>query len=261
MSWKSFEEECVRYLNNKYGSWFKLKGESDSTISDIFFDNGIRRFYIEAKMSKAQCGQFVLLPDLNDQIFRYSNKNKTLQNKFTDQIISYMNNYFHKFYQVGTSGINIELPKSVFYNFILDYYQHKGVDFFITKSNQNFLIFPVSQFSKYFDVTTNYRLKKSGSSNLNDKNKIDFENAMRLTGFKYRFTSEIDIVSDVELNGKRIKGKNYDYLLKKKNNAYTVRKLSNTKNMNVIFSIQLFSYITVQRKLDIIAFENAIKKE
>lgn len=84
---------------------------------------------------------------------------------------------------------------------------------------------------------------------------------MRLTGFKYRFTSEIDIVSDVELNGKRIKGKNYDYLLKKKNNAYTVRKLSNTKNMNVIFSIQLFSYITVQRKLDIIAFENAIKKE
>ena len=81
-------------------------------------------------MSKAQCGQFVLLPDLNDQIFRYSNKNKTLENKFTDQIISYMNNYFHKFYQAGTSGINIELPKSVFYNFILDYYQHKGVDFF-----------------------------------------------------------------------------------------------------------------------------------
>lgn len=37
MSWKTFEEECTSYLNRKYGIKFEQQGESDSTVSVIYF--------------------------------------------------------------------------------------------------------------------------------------------------------------------------------------------------------------------------------
>lgn len=57
MSWRTFEEECTAYLNEKYGIKFEQQGESDSTVSDILYRGKDKDFYIEAKMSNAQCGQ------------------------------------------------------------------------------------------------------------------------------------------------------------------------------------------------------------
>lgn len=116
MSWKTFEEECVAYLKRKYGRQFKLKGGSDSTLSDIFFNNGLKCFYIEAKMPSAQCGQFVLIPDSDNRIFKYSNKNKTNENEYTRMIVEFMNSNFECFCNSGTAGIDINMQKLVFYN-------------------------------------------------------------------------------------------------------------------------------------------------
>ena len=94
MQWKIFEEECLKYLNGKYGNYFKLQGKSNSTVSDIYFNGEGNSFYIEAKMPTAQCGQFVLLPSVENKKLMYSNKNKTQQNEFSDEVIKFINNAF-----------------------------------------------------------------------------------------------------------------------------------------------------------------------
>lgn len=66
-----------------------------------------------------------------------------------------------------------------------------------------YLIFPVEQLPKYFDVIAKYREKKSGSSSLNSINKSDFEYAMGIAGLFFDFIV-LDIISDMYLDG--IKG-------------------------------------------------------
>lgn len=259
MSWRNFEEECTLYLNKKYGIKFEQQGEFDSTVSDILYRGEKKDFYIEAKMPNAQCGQFVLLSDLKNGVFKYSPKNKTSENQYTKMIVDLMNSNFHKFCNSGTAGSYINMPKSIFYNWIINYYKEKDVEFFITKNQGEFLIFHIDQFPKYFDVTAKYREKKSGSSSLNNYNKSDFEYAMSIAGIDFSF-SGLDIISDNYLDRVKVNGKKYDYLLRKNGSTYKVRKLSNTRNSNVIFSIELMEYDVEQQKKDIIKFENAISE-
>lgn len=259
MSWKNFEEECTAYLNEKYGTKFEQQGDSNSTISDILYRGDSKTFYIEAKMPNAQCGQFVLLPDLKKSVFKYSPKNKTNENEYTRMIIDFMNINFYEFCNSGTTGSVINIQKSVFYNWIIKYYREKGVEFFITKDTEDFLIFPIDQISKYFNVIAKYREKKSGSSNLNNSNKSDFEYAMINAGIDFIFNG-LEIISDKNLDGIKVKGNKYDYLIRKKVSNYMVRKLSNTRNANVIFSIELMKYDDEQQRKDIIQFEKSIRK-
>lgn len=259
MSWKTFEEECTSYLNRKYGIKFEQQGESDSTVSDILYCGEKKCFYIEAKMPNAQCGQFVLLPNFKKGVFKYSSKNKANENEYTRMIIDFMNSNFYEFCDSGTAGSDINMPKSVFYGWIVNYYKEKGAEFFITKDRGEFLIFPIDQFPKYFDVTAKYREKKSGSSSLNSSNKSDFEYAMGIAGIDFSF-SELDIISDRNLDGVKVNGKKYDYLLRENGSTYKVRKLSNTRNANVIFSIELMDYDVEEQKKDVIQFENTISK-
>ncbi|MEG1896155.1 MAG: hypothetical protein RR162_07925, partial [Oscillospiraceae bacterium] len=64
-SWMEFEDECLHYLQNKYGlkGKFTATGKSDCTHSDIFVETSRSNFYIEVKKANAQSGQFVVLPD------------------------------------------------------------------------------------------------------------------------------------------------------------------------------------------------------
>ena len=259
MGWKSFEQECTEYLNEKYGIKFEQQGESDSTVSDILYRGDDNKFYIEAKMSNAQCGQFVLLPDLKNCVFKYSPKNKTKENEYTRMIIDFMDSNFYDFCNSGTAGSDINMPKYVFYKWIINYYKEKGAEFFITKDRSKFLIFPIDQFSKYFDVTAKYREKKSGSSSLNNHNKPDFEYAMGTAGIDFSFNG-LDIISDKPLDGIKVNGNKYDYLLREGDGNYKVRKLSNTRNANVIFSIKLMDYDVDQQERDINQFEKMISK-
>lgn len=223
MSWKTFEEECTSYLNRKYGIKFEQQGESDSTVSDILYCGEKKCFYIEAKMPNAQCGQFVLLPNFKKGVFKYSSKNKANENEYTRMIIDFMNSNFYEFCDSGTAGSDINMPKSVFYGWIVNYYKEKGAD------------------------------------SLNSSNKSDFEYAMGIAGIDFSF-SGLDIISDRNLDGVKVNGKKYDYLLRENGSTYKVRKLSNTRNANVIFSIELMDYDVEEQKKDVIQFENTISK-
>ena len=246
-TWETFEIQCTDYLQNKFGAYAKFnhKGGSDSTIPDILVEtNTGKSFYIEVKHSPAQCGQFVLLPDLNTRTFQYSDKNITPCNEQANRITAYMNQYFDEFREAGTTGKEIDIPdkKNIFSNWIITTYGAKGVKFFITN---HYTLLPLNRFGTYFDITAKYRVKRSGSSNVG-KNRIK-----PVTEYiKSHTDSVIDscingdklyIISSAQLHNQRFILNGYEYMfsLKKMEShaVYEIRRLSNTYNANVIFSV------------------------
>lgn len=257
-----FEQLCYEYLKKTYRTNktdFQREGGMDSTQSDIaVIKNGKIDFYIEVKDTSAQSGQFVLLPDNDKKKFVFSPRNRSKQNEMTDIIISYMNGDFQRFNNAGTSGESIKIDTKVFIDWIVEHYKNKNVKYIISHG-KDFVILPIRKFGQYFDVAANYRIKKSGSSNLAKKDiscvKKMIQECYPLTKFvqegKKLFAEIVgDIYSD------KFKLENYTYYLSKQDKErYEVRKLSNTYNMNVIFSIKL---IKPQEANDLEEFKSEI---
>lgn len=244
-AWQDFENSCCNHLNLKYGSFasFDCEGGSDSTRPDIHvITKSGRSFYIEAKACPAQCGQFVLIPDIASSTFTYSQLNDTAINESARIIIQHMNNDFEDFKEAGTSGKDIILkdgPK-VFADWIINHYKSKGTKFFITN---NYLIFPIEEFSQHFNVTAKYRIKRSGSSSVG-KGSIpavqSVINALNLPITNYRKDdSKLFVTCSRYIHNFRFKYNGYEYMFSQRGNEYEIRKLSNTFNANVIFSIDL----------------------
>lgn len=248
-NWEKFEKDCTDYLNQKFGQYavFRHQGGADSTVADILVqaENG-ENFYIDAKNCPAQCGQFVLLPDLKSNTFKYSPKNATPFNPYAESIMNYMNSNFHTFLQAGTAGLDIQIENSrqVFSGWVIDTYQSKGVAFFI--SNQ-FTLVPIQQFSDYFDVTAKYRIKRSGSSQVG-KSRISavlkhiFAQDFGVADFRID-EGKLFISSPHDLHDRRFELQGKEYLFSRRGCEYELRRLSNTYNANVIFSIQLRSTV------------------
>ena len=243
-TWEQFEIDCTNFLNEQCGEYAKFthQGRSDSTVPDIKVETKKnKQFYIEAKHSPAQCGQFVLLPNVETRQFEYSRLNSTEINEFSQVIIDHMNNDFEEFKEAGTAGKNIEFDncQNVFNDWIIKTYKDKGVKFFITNNN---VILPIEEFAEYFNVSAKYRIKRSGSSSVGSGNidkvteylKSIFSNIELKTTY-----DKIFIDSNEDLHNKRfVIGRN-EFMISKRENNFEVRKLSNTFNANVIFSIEL----------------------
>lgn len=240
--WENFESECVDYLNQQFGKYarFTLKGGSNSTVPDIQV-NTIRgkSFYIEAKHSPAQCGQFVLLPNIATQSFEYSQQNANSLNEYAQMIIDHMNKSFDEYREAGTAGkeIDIQNHEHIFSQWIINAYLLKGVRYFITN---NFLIFPIEQFQTYFNITAKYRIKRSGSSSVGRGN---IDNVLNYLTDNYKInenrieTDKLFIGSEQKLHNQRFILNGHEYMISSRDREYEVRKLSNTYNANVIFSI------------------------
>lgn len=250
--WKDFELNCTTHLNKNFGKYagFIHQGGADSTVPDILVRAVSGHvFYIEAKHSPAQCGQFVLLPNVETHSFEYSKQNVTRINKWSETIINYMNKYFDEFREAGTSGKDIILDNDqyIFSNWIIDYYKNKNVKFFITN---DYNIVPIERFFDYFEISAKYRIKRSGSSNIG-KTRIDFyaELLSNNEAHNYKIThvriegEKLFVSSDRELHNRRFIDKHHEYMFSARGGEYEVRRLSNTYNANVIFSIKLKNHI------------------
>lgn len=240
-----FEIDCVSYLTRTYGNEavrFIHLGKHDANVPDIeTVINGSTRYYIEAKMASAQCGQFVLQPDNLSRTFIYSAK--SMPNTFTSQIQSYMNLHYEEFAAAGTRGRAIELDKSVFYNWVKCYYAQKGVSFFITKG-RDFIIFPLDCFEEYFDISAVYRCKRSGSCPPTVNNRPELERLLSALQIPYTLNlgrqKGAFVQTACDLTNRYMQGPFYEYLFRHDSgNTYKIRRLSNTRNSNVIFQIQL----------------------
>lgn len=244
MTWEKFEEECTDFLNKRFGEYadFIHRGGSDSTHSDILVETRTgRSFYIEAKYSPAQCGQFVLCQYDGRQSFSYSDFNINHINKYAKMIIGYMNKNYDIYRDVDTAGKDIDMPdgSSVFAGWIIQVYKEKGVEFIITN---DYTILPIDLLGDYFEVSATYRIKKSGSSNVGISSLKRVK--QYITSLKYTITKIRDdgdklfVVSPQELHGEHFNIEGTEYMFSLRRNEYEIRKLSNTRNANVIFSIK-----------------------
>ena len=162
--WQEFESACTNFLNNTFGAYasFYQEGGSDSTIPDIkVVTNKGQQFFIDVKHCPAQCGQFVLLPNITTGKFEYSPLNVNRINESARRIIDHMNDSFDEFREAGTTGkeINMENSSDIFADWIIQTYKNKGAQFFITN---NYKIVKVDDFSECFNVSAKYRIKRSG---------------------------------------------------------------------------------------------------
>lgn len=242
--WEEFEVQCTEYLNDRFGHYAKFfhQGGADSTVPDILVKaNSGKSFYIDAKHSPAQCGQFVLLPDLNSCTFEYSRQNVNRINRYAEMIMDYMNQDFDAFREAGTAGKDIDMPNGsdIFASWIIQTYRDKGAEFFITN---DYTILPIEQFSDYFKVSAKYRIKRSGSGNVG-KSRInpvmDY-----IASHDYVITDshvvgdKLFVSSSRNLHDSRFILRGIEYMFSLRGDEYELRKLSNTYNANVIFSIR-----------------------
>lgn len=242
--WEDFEIECTVFLNRRFGEYatFIHQGGSDSTVPDILVQTKTgNSFYMDAKHCPAQCGQFVLIPNIETGTFEYSNLNANRINSYAKLIMQYMNQSFDEYREAGTAGKDIDMPNGtdIFSNWILQTYQDKGVRFFITN---HFTILPIEHLQKYFDVTAKYRIKRSGSGNVG-KNRLKLVMDYILSHNYNILSSRISnnklfVVSPLSLHNKRFILQGNEYMFSLRGNEYELRKLSNTYNANVIFSIR-----------------------
>ena len=237
------------FSDSKYN--FEAEGGSDSTKSDILLTkSGIAIFYIESKMKQAQCGQFVVYQENSG--FTNSTRNRHLTSFAEEIMIDKMNEKFASFANPGTAGKDLGLDKSYYYDWIMSYYESKKVRYFIVEkevgrknfSADNFIIFPIQHFYKYFDATAKYRVKKSGSTSPSHNSIDEIEDIFKKNKISYsdlHFEDTKVFVSFPKKSEKfQLEGINYDYQLNPQGNGkFEIRRLSNTRNANVIFSISL----------------------
>ena len=242
--WEEFEIQCTNHLNDRFGAYAKFfhQGGADSTVPDIFVKtNSGNSFYIDAKHSPAQCGQFVLLPNLETGTFEYSHLNVNRINRYSELIMDYMNNDFDAFREAGTAGKDIDMPNGsdIFADWIIQAYKDKGAEFFITN---NYTILPIERFREYFDVTAKYRIKRSGSGNVGKsrlKPVMDYISTHDYVITDSRVAGDkLFVVSPQQLHDHRFILHGIEYMFSLRGDEYELRKLSNTYNANVIFSIK-----------------------
>ena len=243
-NWRKLEKKCTKYLQKEFGEFaeFVCEGSSDSTKPDISVKpRKTAPFCIEVKSQTAQCGQFVLFPDMELGEFIYSGKNKTNCNEYAKQIIKFMNIKFEVFKNVDTKGEVIEFPEydKIFFDWIKAIYQDKNVKFIMTRNN---IILPLEKINNYFFVTAHYRIKKSGSGDVG-KRKIDKVKEYILKNYSIlsieEKNSKLFVVSKKNIDKEKFVFDDYNYMFAQRGNMYEVRKLSNTNHANVIFSIKL----------------------
>lgn len=242
--WEKFEIECTDYLNQRFGDYarFEHQGGADSTVPDILVETKSgNTFYIDVKHSPAQCGQFVLLPNIETNTFEYSKRNVNRINAYTRKIMAHMEGEFERFREAGTVGRNIELENgsSIFSDWIIQTYQEKGTEFFITN---NHTLLPIKRFQDYFEVSAKYRIKRSGSSSVGRRRISSVLNYVESHDYEvtssYTEGGKLFVESKNNLDNMKFILQQYEYMFSKHGEQYEVRKLSNTYNANVIFSIK-----------------------
>ena len=168
----------------------------------------------------------------------------------------------NKNFEQCKSGHDLPISEELIFEWVKSYYsEFKGSKYCITKSNDNFLIFPIEEMNKYFSFSAKYRIKKSGSSTPSLMNKSEIEEALQSINISASINFDNSIcTASFDHNNDRfiIKGKNYKYQFTRNDSNFIVRRLSNTNNANFIVSIRLRKFN--QEETDLNAFEQDLIK-
>ncbi|CAM2919658.1 hypothetical protein [Erysipelothrix tonsillarum] len=255
--WKQTENAIFNEISEKYSNSdveFTPCGDSDSTQSDIFVEktNGTN-FYIEIKSDNSQAAQFVITQD-KDNSWVFSPRNKSTETKSATSIITSINN--KSIENFSTARTDLVIDSNIIFQWIIDFYKEKNVEFFASKYNNELIIVPLEKISDYFSVSGGTRNKGSGSGEVSDSywdiiksfpifEKVD-SNVKNSKGKRYLTFSEIPKHLNESVSTKDSKtkieetfnNKLYRFQLEYiDNNKFYIRKLSTTSNATVIFTL------------------------
>jgi len=246
-NWELFEENSTEFLNSTVqikNLSFIRSGGTNSNISDISVNFKSKNiFNIECKFKTSQAAQFVVFNDVKKSSFFDSAKNKGKKDRRTP-IIDHMNNNY-KYYS-SKGSVELICNKDLMFNAVKEHYRDKKVLFFISSnhfeefSKKNFIkVIGLNEMKDNFDISGVYRVKRSGTSDVPQKDISYVKNIISEELGKCRFEinkNKLYLQTNESL-------KNF-YLDKEKyllspvgKNTYRVKKRSNTQNSNIIFTL------------------------
>lgn len=210
--WEIFQDEATNFLNNYFNADFTMEGGFDATTSHITVRKGIKHITtIEAKFGPTQAGQIVLLPENGKFIF--CDKSKNYSNKYTEEIIKYLNSNYSLFKGSNNASIHVNISDNTLFNWVKTIYSEKNVEWIISSQKFNkltlkdLLFIPLNDIENYFDISLVFRRKKTGNTQIPGKDIIDFK-------------TQLDEVTK-------------DYQIKKTDNKYLLTMNSRLSNLNI----------------------------
>ena len=256
MAWNDSEDKTKKFLNKKISQWAKnnpefekirtnSKGGSDSTQPDIeVFKKNKIIFNIEIKEDNSQIGQFVIFPDNFSKKFVLGgikgNRSRTTK------INEHMNKNFDNYNKPTTTGLVLRCSDKIIYDCIKKFLEEKNNRYIACKIKETFKIIHYKKFSDFFSVKAIYRKKKSGSSPVSNKSRIDLTKYVKdeFNALNVKFTGNKKFFFKSQtknLLGKYfLLGDNKYFISRKKDDGlYRITKTSKTNNPNVIFVISM----------------------
>mgnify|MGYP001166257901 CR=1 FL=1 len=244
--WQEFELNVVKYLNEHYGNDFIKfihQGYSDSTKPDIsVVHNGQNLFNIECKYHKSQSSQFVVFENDEDKFFYFSPKNKSLENDALP-IIKHLNaNY--EYYSKNINNIKGNTPvickNNLMSDFIIKNMKNKASVIISSDFTNNFYLKRPLTISNVTDIAENYsisgiyRSKRSGTCSAIKKHLTNFKYKAEMVNGRFYVYDPNKKLDDYQDNKTLFLSK--DIVM---NGYREIRKISNTSNRNIIFSLEL----------------------
>ena len=244
--WEIFQDEATEFLNNYFNVDFKMEGGFDATSSHITGRKSNQLITtIEAKFGPTQAGQIVLECEKNK--FEFCEKSKNESNKYTQEIIKYLNADYSLFSGVNTASIPVNITKTILFNWVKTIYSEKNVEWIISSKKFNkltlndVLFIPLEDIENYFEISMVFRRKKTGNTHIQGKDIIDFKTQLDLitkdykikkTDNKYLLTSKSRL-SDFNIGSK------YLVVMTNVDCQYFVKKKDVNTNPNVMIQLNL----------------------
>jgi hypothetical protein len=262
-NWQIFETEACKFLTEN----IKIKdvkflniGMShpiNSDIKVILKDKFL--FNIEAKLSPSQSGQIAVLE--KDGKYFYSTKSKEPENDIVKKIIQHLNNNLEKYQNCGTNAIVLDIDNEILARWVEEHYKVKNVKFVVTSDkpknfDKNFIrVLGLEDVRGNFKIVANLRRKRSGTAKIPSKDLIVADKLLKgRFGKNYKLLPSGLLILKEKPNDYYLGDR---YYISEKEDNHSVRKRSQTNNINIVFSI---IYTGNKETLGLELLGNEIKK-
>ena len=244
--WEIFQDEATNFLDNYFNADFTMEGGFDATTSHITVRKSNHLITtIEAKFGPTQAGQIVL--DFFDNKFTFCDKSKNESNKYTREIIKYLNSNYSLFAGTNTASIHVNISDSILFNWVKTIYKDKDVEWIISSNNFNnltlkdLLFIPINEIENYFDISLVFRRKKTGDTQIPGKDIIDFKDQLDLITKDYKIkktNNKYLLTTNSRLSDFNI-GTKYLVSMTNVDCQYYIKKKDINTNPNVMFQLNL----------------------
>ena len=244
--WEIFQDEATNFLDNYFNADFTMEGGFDATTSHITVRKSNHLITtIEAKFGPTQAGQIVL--DFFDNKFTFCDKSKNESNKYTREIIKYLNSNYSLFAGTNTASIHVNISDSILFNWVKTIYVDKDVEWIISSNNFNnltlkdLLFIPINEIENHFDISLVFRRKKTGDTQIPGKDIIDFKDQLDLITKDYKIkktNNKYLLTTNSRLSDFNI-GTKYLVSMTNVDCQYYIKKKDINTNPNVMFQLNL----------------------